>query len=278
MQHARRRKIFFFHNPKAAGNSVGHFLERCSCVEDASPVIENSQRDHERLNGQYASFRNHQFYSGHYGYDIFSAVNDGHAAITNLRDPAPRLLSLYNYYRCQGGGPDDPAQHYDYYSVRFAKSVDFHTFVSTSDPRIEVHTRDHHVRQLTNSGWAVGSQGDLVHATALLDGMPWYYVCEYPKLSEAWARAVFGTGAGSIQRLNVTSAERAVTTVTPKTLRVIRDKNPLDTALHAYATRRLLRRGGLTVGDRFTTQVRHGWRAALGSLAGRSWGSATARR
>ncbi len=101
MQDVRRKKVFFFHNLKAAGTSVGQFLEQCSNVHYASPVIENSQRDHERLGGQYGRFRGFQFFAGHYGYDIFSAVNDGHCAITNLRDPATRLLSLYNYYRLQ---------------------------------------------------------------------------------------------------------------------------------------------------------------------------------
>ncbi len=240
MQDVRRKRVFFFHNPKAAGNSVGHFLERCSNVHDASPVIENSQRDHEGLGGQYGRFRGFQFFAGHYGYDIFSAVNDGHLAVTNLRDPAARLLSLYNYYRLHVTVPSDPAQHDDFHSVRFAKAVDFHTFVSTPDPRIEVHTRNHHVRQLTNSGWAVGSVGNLAHATALLDSMPWYYVCEHRELSEAWGHRVFGPGAGSIQHLNVTSAGptgQALTTVAPATLEVIRSKNTLDIALHAYATR-----------------------------------------
>jgi len=151
--------------------------------------------------------------------------------------------------------PHDPAQHDDFYPVCFAKSVDFDTFVSTSDPRIEVHTRNHHVRQLTNSGWAVGSEGDLDHATALLDGMPWYYVCEYPKPSVSWAQMVFGTNAGGIHRLNVTSAERAVTTITPKTLRTIRNKNALDIALHAYAVRRLLQMNGLNEGGGTGRQV-----------------------
>lgn len=239
-----QERLFFFHNPKAGGTAIAGVLRSMFPADAQCPLIENSERDHERQGGNYTRFRGYRYYGGHYGYDIFAAVDDHHSAITNVRNPAARLLSLYNFYRLEVTLPEDAAQLDDLYPVRFAQAVDFHDFIATEDPRIEIHTRNHHVRQLTSSGWSLGT-GDLAHATTLLERMPWFYVCEHPELSERWGREVFGNRFVRIGRENVTSRSKGgkvgVTTIEPATLRMIRDKNRLDEALHAHATRRLLR-------------------------------------
>jgi hypothetical protein len=245
MRDIGERGLFFFHNPKAGGTSVGRALESMFAPDERCPLIENSERDHERRGSDYAAFCGFRYYGGHYGHDIFRAVADRQDAVTNFRDPTARLLSLYNYYRLNVTVPDDPAQLDNYYAVVFAQEVDFHRFVSTDDPRVEIHTRNHHVRQLTNSGWSGDSAGDLTHAIALLERMAWFYVCEYPELSMRWGREVFGEPLPLISRENVTSRSKggqlAVTTIDPATRRAIHDKNVLDEALHAHAVRRLLR-------------------------------------
>ena len=240
------RGLFFFHNPKAGGSSINRVLGSLFPSASHCPLIENTERDHQRLAGNYRGFRGYRYYAGHYGHDVFQAVADRHDPVSNFRDPAARLLSLYNYYRVRVALPEDPAQRDALHPVAFAQRVDFHRFVSSDDPRIEIHTRNHHVRQLTGSAWDPGSEGDLAHAVSLLDRMPWFFVCEHPQPSQRWAMEVFGDRFGSIPRENVTGDRSggfiAVTTMTEATRRVIQDRNALDAALHAHAVRRLLRR------------------------------------
>src|SRR5476651_1519214 len=178
--------IFFFHNPKAGGTSINRILEAMFAPDERCPLIESSERDHRRLREDYTAFCGHRYYGGHYGYDIFRAVTDRHGAVTNFRDPCSRILSLYNYFRLEVILPDDPVELDNYYAVAFAQESDFHSFVATNDPRIEVYTRDHHVRQLTSSAWTPDCSGDLHHAFGILETMPWYYVCEHPEESVCW--------------------------------------------------------------------------------------------
>lgn len=243
------RRLFFFHNPKAGGSSVNRALGSMFPPAEHCPLIENTERDHQHRAGNYREFRGYRYYAGHYGHDIFQAVADRHDPVGNFREPGARLLSLYNFYRIQPPLPDDAEGRDDLYPVAFAKQVDFHRFVSTDDPRIEIHTRNHQVRQLTGSAWEPGSPGSLVQATAMLDRMPWFFVCEHPQHSQRWGEQVFGNGFPPIPRENVTRADApggdgsdpvAAPSIAPATRRVIRDKNALDAALHARAVRRLL--------------------------------------
>ncbi len=240
------RGLFFFHNPKAGGSSINRVLGSLFPQAAHCPLIENTERDHQRRAGDYGGFRGYRYYAGHYGHDVFRAVADRHDPISNFRDPAARLLSLYNFYRIRVPVPEDAGQLDDLHPVLFAKRVDFHRFVCSDDPRIEIHTRNHHVRQLSGSAWEPGSRGDLAQATAMLDRMPWFFVCEHPERSQLWATAVFGDRLAPIPRDNVTGGQCggfvAVTTMTAATRRVIQGKNALDAALHARAVRRLLRR------------------------------------
>ena len=235
------RPLFFFHNPKAGGSSVNRVLGSMFPPVEHCPLIENTERDHHRRAGNYREFRGYRYYAGHYGHDIFQAVADRHDPVGNFREPGARLLSLYNFYRIQPPLPDDAEGRDDLYPGAFAKQGDFHRFVSTNDPRIEIHTRNHQVRQLTGSAWEQGSPGSLAQATAMLDRMPWFFVCEHPQRSQRWGERVFGNGFLPIPRENVTRAAAAgADCIAPATRQVIRDKNALDAALHARAVRRLL--------------------------------------
>jgi hypothetical protein len=235
--------LFFFHNPKAGGTAVDLLLRAMFAPQTCCPLIENSQRDHEQRAGAYEAFRGYGYYGGHYGYDIFNAVADGHNAVTNFRTPDRRLLSLYNYYRLDVTLPEDPAGLDALYPVAFAKDVDFHSFIASDDPRIEIYTRNFHVRQLTNSPWQVGTDGDLAHAIQLVDRMPWFYLCEQPELSDRWGRMVFRNPLFSTELKNVTSVARnelvAVATIKPVTRRLLMAKNEADYALYTHARGRL---------------------------------------
>ncbi|WP_341987487.1 hypothetical protein [Azorhizobium sp. AG788] len=236
-------RLFYFHNPKAGGTSVRHAIEALFSDGDIAPLVENTEPGFRRNGGDYSAFRGYRYYGGHYGSNIFDAVNDGHDCVTNLRKSDSRLLSLYNYFMVDVEIPDDPSLYEQFHAVRFAQTVDFHTFVASEDPLVEVYTRNHLVRQLSGSAWDVRSTGDLSQAAAMIDRMRWFYVCEEPALSWRWAQDAFGGLLPPIARDNVTSRAKggrvAVTSMSDETRAVILAKNTLDTALYDYALRRL---------------------------------------
>lgn len=232
--------LFFFHNPKAGGTAVQQSLERFFSRDQRCPLIENSQRDHERRRGRYSEFGGYAFYGGHYGYDIFSAVAPSHHAITCFREPISRLLSLYRYFRYSVPVPPDVVERDNLYPVLAAKHMSFRDFVMSGDPRIEVHTRNHHVRQLTSSAWDLASIGDLAHAIGLLAGMPWFYVAEHASLCQDWASAVFAPHPVVIGRANVTqTAGEIMDPVDADVRRCMHEKNELDYSLYNAAIVRL---------------------------------------
>jgi hypothetical protein len=165
-------KIFFFHNPKAGGSSLGQILQSHFPPTNQSPIIENNMVDHDDRQGDYAPYRGFDYYAGHYGRDIFSAVNDGHWYVTNFRHPVTQLLSLYNYFRFNVQLSDDELRTDRYYAVRLAKLVDFKTFITADDPRVEVYVRNSHFRQLTNSCWSLATPKTIRAALCFVDSMP----------------------------------------------------------------------------------------------------------
>ena len=240
--------VFFFHNPKAGGTSINRALGAMYPTGAHAPLIENTERDHEQRAGQYGAFRGYRYYGGHYGRDIFNQVAESHDAVTNFRHPAMRLASLYEYFRTRVVMPQDDASRDALYPVSMAQTHDFHDFVAMNDPRVEIHTRNYHVRQLSASPWDPYSQGDLDIARTLVDGMIWYYVCEQREASQHWADAVFRGRCPAIGWENRTAdaAHSARVPASPdgETARIIEEKNALDLALYRHAADRLRARKG----------------------------------
>jgi hypothetical protein len=241
-------KIFFFHNLKAGGTSLRLIIESRFQAEKRCPLIELNKVDHDDLCGDYARFRGYDLYAGHYGQDIFAAVNDDHSCITNFRHPATRLISLYNFFRFKVNLSDEELRTERYYAVLLAKSVSFESFVSADDPRVDVYVRNSHFRQLTNSCWSLEATNRVDGVRRFIDRMPWYYVCEYPDLSLLWMRRVFNWDVDQLPRENVTGdgdgRATSLYTLNDRTHRIIRMKNNLDFALYRYAVDRFLARTG----------------------------------
>jgi hypothetical protein len=232
-------KIFFFHNPKAGGSSLRRVFESHFCRDKQCPIIENDKVGHERLRGEYAPFRGYDYYAGHYGHDIFHAVNNGHRCVTNFRNPLARLISLYNFFRFNVKLSEEELGTERFCAVAFAKSVSFAEFVSSDDPNVEVYVRNAHFRQLANSCWALETTKEFGDVCQFVDEMPWYYICEYPEMSLAWFRRAFHWKLGQLPRENVTRAESDqaadLATLDHQIHKVILAKNDLDFALYRYA-------------------------------------------
>jgi hypothetical protein len=238
-------RIFFFHNPKAGGTAVKRWIEAKIRAQFRCPLIENDVIQHVALRGHYSQFRGYQLYAGHYGYDIFQAVNAGHRCFTNFRHPVARLISLYNYFRFAVTLPDEELRTDRFFAVRYAKTADFRKFISTDDPRVEVYVRNAHYRQLSNSCWSLEMKGDLSEAFQFIHSMPCYYVCEFPELSVRWMQQVFDKSRTPLSRENVTDdrSGRAISLfdVDHGLVERIVEKNEYDLQIYRYAVDRLLR-------------------------------------
>lgn len=250
-------KIFFLHNPKAGGSALRRMLESHFPTAKRCPIIENSKVEHDSLSGDYARFRGYDLYMGHYGRDIFDAVNDGHACMTNFRHPAARLVSIYNYFRYVVSLPEDELRTDRFYAVRLAKSVSFEKFVCTDDPRVEVYVRNAHFRQLANTCWSLKIAKQFTDVSRFVDAMACYYVCEYPEMSVRWMRRVLNWDLDRLPRENVTGEHggQAISffTLDERTYRIICKKNDLDLAIYRYAVDRLLN-------STYPTDDPSGWR------------------
>jgi hypothetical protein len=213
-------------------------------AERRCPIIENDKVGHERWRGEYAHFRGYDYYAGHYGRDIFEAVNDGHRCVTNFRDPIERLISLYNFFKFNVKLSEEELGTERFLAVAFAKSASFEEFVSSKDPNVDLYVRNAHFRQLANSCWVLDATKEFDGVCRFVDEMRWYYVCEYPAMSFACFRRAFDWDLPQIPRENVTRAESDKpanpATVDDRIQKLILAKNDLDFALYRYAVRRLV--------------------------------------
>ncbi|MET3664564.1 hypothetical protein [Caulobacter sp. 1776] len=233
--------LFFFHNPKAGGTSVVDALSRLFPAQRRCPRIENDATEHEIRAGRYEVFRGYDLYAGHYGLDIYEAVGGRLPIATNFRWPIDRVVSVYRYFRHVVELTDVQARDPRFTAVRLAKSLSLDDFVTCDDPAVLLHTSDHHFRQLTGSGWSSAYERDLRAARTLIDRMVWFYVCEHPYESLAWADIAFDGRVSTVQRLNVTRAEDSAEAVLgPGAYRELVWRNQKDIAVYQYALGRLL--------------------------------------
>jgi hypothetical protein len=234
-------RLFFFHNPKAGGTSVVGALSQLFPPARRGPRIENDATEHAQHAGRYEAFAGYDFYAGHYGFDIYEAVGEGMPAATNFRWPVDRVVSVYRYFRHVVEITDAQSRDPRFRAVSLAKRLSLDDFVTCDDPAVVLHTYDHHYRQLTGSGWSPVYEQDLATARDMIDRMVWFYVCEHPYESLAWADMAFEGRAPRVERLNVTPAEdSAETLLSPKALRQVLSRNQKDIAIYQHALGRLL--------------------------------------
>jgi FkbM family methyltransferase len=240
----KTRKLFFFHNPKAAGLSITHAIKAATGEEAHAPEVANNLNQHEALAGQYAGFKGHDIYTGHYGRDVFEAVRDGHPYITNFRHPVRRVLSLYNYFKDtfkKLSRGDGSAAYYA--ACEAAATMSLHDFVTCDQPAVRVFVSDFHFRQLTSTPWEFRDPAPLEAAYQFIDGALCYYVCEFEDLSRRWLSE--SLGIESLPHDN-TSHDKAGSLrpeqIPDETVKAILDLNTRDLAIYRYAVQGLLGR------------------------------------
>ncbi|MDB5456446.1 MAG: hypothetical protein JWP92_2031 [Caulobacter sp.] len=236
-------RLFFLHNPKAGGTSVMSALRKLFDYQHQCPRIEDDAFEHAIHRGRYGAYRGYRFYGGHYGRDIYRAIGAGAPCVTNFRQPVERILSLYRYFRHSVDLDAAQLATPRYAAVRLAKTLSLDDFATCDEPAITLHTADHHFRQLTGSGWSPTVEGSLTDAIALIDTMPWFFVCETPQASMLWARRVFGGAIDTVPRLNETgaTAQAAAADLGSRARTVLEERNQRDQTLYQHAVGLLFR-------------------------------------
>lgn len=240
------RKLFFFHNPKAAGSALIEALETKLSGCRRAPHIAHTIREHARLSGNYVPFTGYDAYIGHYSREAFDAVRNGHEYITNFRHPFTRILSLYNYFRLSTPPERRKSSdaEIDFYCVDAAKSLSFREFARSRHPYILTYISDAHFRQLTASQWVLDESSQSIGDTCeFIDNALCYYICEYPEISVRWLRQKIGIEY--MPRINLTHGKAGYmrpSDVDRTTFEILMEINQRDIAIYRHAVKRLLER------------------------------------
>jgi hypothetical protein len=237
--------LFFFHNPKAGGISLREILWHRFGQDRICPPLD-VQDPHLRqvVADGYRTVQGFDLYMGHFGYDMFRAVESGHAAITNFRHPAARLTSLYNFFRITVQLTPEQLATPTHAAVRMAKTGSFEDFVLCDDPMVAMYTSDFHFRQLANSPWSMAVTRSMGEVVDMIEAMPWFYVCEFPEASYLWARSAFGWRFDQVRRENITKAGDSeaisVLSISDSLYQRMMARNARDLALYRMAIDRLM--------------------------------------
>jgi hypothetical protein len=87
-------RIFFLHNPKAGGSSLRSVLSGLSPDGSNAPMFSNAPNEDRARQADVGQYRGFDVYAGHYGYDVYEQLADGHLLFTNFRDPVQRIHSM----------------------------------------------------------------------------------------------------------------------------------------------------------------------------------------
>lgn len=238
-------QLFHFHNPKAAGTSFAKYLVKHFEGSKIAPLIENNKFDHENLCGDYSAFCGYDFYSGHYGFDVYKSVAEGYYATTSFRNPIDRVISLYNFFRNSVNLPIDDLMRPEHYCIRASKTMEFENFVSNNTDGIELYISNYHYRQLCNSGWDLLIPTNPIDVYKFIDKMPFYFVSEEPDIGHRWAQKWFDNYETTVSKENQTFTNNDAlvkrSDLNQKTLDIILNKNLKDMTIYDYAINKIMR-------------------------------------
>lgn len=241
------QKVFFFHNPKAAGTSIIKSLRNSVREGKESPHVEHTVWEYMALKRDYSNFMGYDLYIGHYTRHCYDAVKDGHVYVTNFRNPVSRVISLYNFFRYIVPNQEF-VEGMDINSmdcVTAAASLEFEDFINCRNPYVMSYISDHHFRQLTASQWIYEDRpkATIAEACDFIDGALCYYVCEYEEASLRWMKQEL-----NLQDLTYENTTRDLpqsvkeADISDKARQTILDINQRDLAIYHHAVKRLLER------------------------------------
>lgn len=188
------QRIFFLHNPKAGGSSLRSLFSRLIGDQGVAPVFSNAPEDHRSNAARISEFTGFQLYAGHYGFDAYRRLSEGHLLFTNFRDPVRRVQSMYRYWRNNVSESHlatlDPS---DRQVVRLAKEMSFPEFIRHRSDDLQLYISNFHFRQLHSSGWERPpiDQAAISTVKRRISRMPWFYLAETPDCSSRLLAQLF---------------------------------------------------------------------------------------
>lgn len=243
-------RILFFHNPKAGGTAVASQFKSMIGVENSMIWDQSCPPDR----GSWKSCSRHDLIHGHCGYDFFQEVGPNYLLTTNFRHPVSRIVSLYDFWRNNTDGADLINQQTSLanspvtvIAPYLARHLSFPKFLREQHVAISIYTKNFHARQLLKTPWEYWKPNrfNLLTLKRRIRRMHWFYVCEYPMLSEAWFRIQFPTVPLplGLSHENTTNYEQKEKTI-PSTddVALVLSNNWLDLAIYRFAVRLLEKR------------------------------------
>ncbi|MGX8011186.1 hypothetical protein ACVDG8_020595 [Mesorhizobium sp. ORM8.1] len=231
--------LFFLHNAKAGGTSIKQMFENLYPRDAIAPLIENTPRQYRDIARNYSRFKGYKFYAGHYGYCLFEAVGDGHALVTNFRNPVSRILSLYDFWRNNvsedhvGSMPEVDAA-----PVKEAKAKSFSDFIRSDNPSLRLYIDNTHYRQILDT-WCVDRTPSLLGLVKVLKriiGMKWFFVTEFPGLSQVALKQAFPEiGLSAIPIANESNDKKPEDSLSGEDVSYLIRRNGMDFTIYAFA-------------------------------------------
>ena len=190
-------KLFFLHNPKAGGSSLRSLLGDLAGSGKIAPVMDEGPNQYSERRYPGGAPKGFDVYFGHCGYEIYQNVRDGHAVVTNFRDPIQRIYSIYRYWRFNVSSDIVCGLHpADAEVVRLAKVLPFNRFIRSDNPDLDLYISNFHFRQIYKSGWMRTKDSLWAKWVVMrrIQKMPWFYIAETPQASATLLRNLFPKG------------------------------------------------------------------------------------
>lgn len=228
--------VFLLHNPKAAGSALRALLASRFVDAEVAPVFLNSPFDPRPIQDISREFSGFSFYAGHYGFDAYAALANDHILVTNFRDPAARIQSVYRYWRNNVDAAQLAANERG--PIELAQTLSFADFIRNPDPGLRLYIENFHFRQLLGSGWKARNCTilDRLIVRRRIARMRWFFIQEMAAVSLELLRHELPIYRGrALETINVSSGDRPP--IAEADLRYLKAINRLDYAIYAFAVR-----------------------------------------
>lgn len=230
------KRIFFLHNPKAAGSSLRALLASPFEHSEIAPTFLNSPYDERSPSVLEKDFKGYSFYGGHYGYKAYQTLANGHTLVTNFRNPVQRIESLYRYWKHNVDTSRLTPQ--EARPVELAQTLQFSDFIRHEDKGLRLYLENFHFRQLLNSGWESGgcTLWQRLVVKRRIAKMRWFFIQEMSDLSIRLLQQVMPVYRGKqLENVNVSGGNKAP--LADADVDYIQRINEIDCEIYAMAVR-----------------------------------------